>query len=437
MKKRLLIILIACTMLFSGCAYANLGVDGLLYAPKLSEEQAIIHQALIDTVGKDIELKYPRTGDNRSAFVVANIDDEPTDEAIVFYQKINSTEKESNIRINVLDQLDGKWKSVYDLHGIGTEIEKIIISELGSDKGKNIIIGFNMINKNEKTLQIYNYADKKLNNTYSDTYSIMNIMDIDQDLNSELVTVTNSIASKNVVVKIFKSVDGQISNTSALKIEDRTITNLSSEIGYINDKTPAIFMDAVNENGLLQTEVLYFKNDSIKDPMASTSSLLKATNRPVGYNSRDVDLDGIVEIPVTNTFWGYEDSPDEEKMYMTDWYVFNSLYTINKKYSSYFNLNDAYAFMLPSRWQGAVTVKRDTATDEIVFYKYDGKMSDDMIELMRIRVVTKKDMQENINEGYNFVKAKGQIEYFVKLSNDKSEKLVLTMSEVINNFYII
>ena len=147
-KNRYLLLLCAFIMLLSGCAYGNLGVEGLLYAPKVSEEQSLIHKTLIESVGKDIELKYPRMGENRSAFVVANIDNEPTNEAIVFYQKINSTENESTIRINVLDQIDGKWQSVYDLPGVGTEIERIVVSQVGAEKSKYIVIGFNMIRNN-------------------------------------------------------------------------------------------------------------------------------------------------------------------------------------------------------------------------------------------------------------------------------------------------
>lgn len=59
-------------------------------------------------------------------------------------------------------------------------------------------------------------------------------------------------------------------------------------------------------------------------------------------------------------------------MLMTDWYVFDGFNSLKKKNSSYYNINDAYVFMLPSRWQGLVTVKKDNATDEIVFYKYEG-----------------------------------------------------------------
>ncbi len=436
MRKRTAIIFCAFVMLFSGCTYSNLSVEGLLYAPKLSEEQSVIHQALIDSVGKDIQLKYPRTGDNRSAFVVANIDDEPTDEAIVCYEKKNSSDKESTIRINVLDQFDGKWQSVYELHGMGTEIDKIIISKLGEDKQANVIIGYNMININEKALQIYTYYDKVLKNTYSGSYSIMDVMDIDTDNYKELITITNSPASNNAAAAIFKSVNGEILNTSSIKMFEKIVNYTGSVKGKVGDNFPAIFVDSLKENGIIQTEVFYYRFKNIQNPMfAQYDSLMAKTSRPAGYATCDVDSDGEIEIPVTSFFTGYETAPDQDKMLMTDWYVFDGFNSLKKKNSSYYNINDAYVFMLPSRWQGLVTVKKDNATDEIVFYKYEGAITENMTELMRIRVTDRKNTPELRLEGYSIIKSKGQIDYMVKFGSDDS--LVLTMSEISNNLYVL
>ena len=58
-------------------------VENLLKPPKLSEEQEQIYQALIASEGSKISLKYPRTGNYLSAFIVENIDNEPSNEAIV------------------------------------------------------------------------------------------------------------------------------------------------------------------------------------------------------------------------------------------------------------------------------------------------------------------------------------------------------------------
>ena len=75
----------ALSIFLTGCSALNFSVEGLVNAPKLTAEQSQIHEALIKSVGSNITLKYPRNGDHRSAYVIADIDDEPNDEAIVFY----------------------------------------------------------------------------------------------------------------------------------------------------------------------------------------------------------------------------------------------------------------------------------------------------------------------------------------------------------------
>jgi len=385
-----------------------------------------------------IQLKYPKTGDSRSAFVVANIDDEPGNEAIVFYEKLNSTENQSTIRINVLDQIDGKWQSVYDLHGSGTEIDKILISNLGNDKKTSVIIGFNMASKDEKELQVFNYKDKKLNLTYSDSYSIMDIIDLDLDGESELLTITNSLASGIETAKLFKSVDGNMVDTSDTQMENGGVISYSGFVkGLILEDCPALFVDVLKENGILQTEVFYYRYGELKNSTHNNfADLLKQTTRPVGYPCVDVDKDGIVEIPVTSVFWGYEGNA-EKPMLLTNWYAFKDFSTLVNKHQSFYNQNDAYVFMIPSRWTVKVTVKEDTTTDEIVFYQYDGQMSENMTELMRFSVTPKKDGEEMLKNGYSLITSKGQIDYWVKLGKATADGLVLTMAEVLNNFYVL
>lgn len=55
---------------------------------------------------------------------------------------------------------------------------------------------------------------------------------------------------------------------------------------------------------------------------------------------------------------------------------------------------------------------------------------------MRIAVSSKNDSEDHISDGYELIDSKGQLDYFVKLS-DRREKLIPTIDEIQNNFYII
>ncbi|MBQ7981107.1 MAG: hypothetical protein IJ305_05805 [Oscillospiraceae bacterium] len=169
----------------SGCSSAS--VDTLLTPPKLSEEQSAVYDALVKSVGGDIRLQFPRSGDYRSAFVFADIDDEPDNEAIVFYEKAGEAQGGANIRVNIIDRRDGKWTSVYDHAGMGTEIDRIIFSDIGS-KQKSIIIGYTLLS-GEKNVRIYSYGNSMLIPEYSDNYSTMFVSDLERDGTDELILI--------------------------------------------------------------------------------------------------------------------------------------------------------------------------------------------------------------------------------------------------------
>jgi hypothetical protein len=75
----------------------------MLTPPKLSGEEEQIYQALQEAAGSDIRLKYPKSGSYLSAFIIADIDEESGEEAIVFYEKNNLSP--AGLRINILDKI--------------------------------------------------------------------------------------------------------------------------------------------------------------------------------------------------------------------------------------------------------------------------------------------------------------------------------------------
>ena len=105
MKRPLKItLLLSALFMLSGCSL-NAGVDTLLTPPKLSTQQEHIYKALTDYAGTNISLKYPKSGDYLSAFIIADVDGDSENEAVVFYRKnsLNNTD-DSSLRMNILDQ---------------------------------------------------------------------------------------------------------------------------------------------------------------------------------------------------------------------------------------------------------------------------------------------------------------------------------------------
>ena len=192
------------------------------------------------------------------------------------------------------------------------------------------------------------------------------------------------------------------------------------------------------DDGQLRTEIIFYRYSGLQNPVAQRSAdMLSTCTRPAGYYCSDVDGDGVYEIPTTKPMLGYEDAVSEEQLLKTTWCQYKDFYELSPKITGYYSVADGYTLAFPSRWSEAVTVKLDADTGEAVFYKYMGNINADMTELMRIRTVAKEASDEYTYDGYQLIASRGQIDYLVKLPTNKREKLILTIDEVQNSFYII
>ncbi len=432
-----------CVLALSGCSAVSFTVDGLLNAPKLTEEQSEIHQALIASVGSNITLKYPKSGENRSAYVIANIDKEPDNEALVFYEYNSGDIGDNGLRVNVLDKDEnGNWYSVKELAGAGTDVDRVIISPMGDYNQIDVLVGYQTITSEDRTLEIYSYRDGDFNRVGLDTYSVLETLDINSDGYNELITIERSTNAETGAVTAQASLlyvdGGEIVKEDVIDMCSNVVSYASSVTGLLNKEHEAIFVDGINADGNLQTEIVYYRYASLQNPMQiSSDKLLPRCTRPVGYYSADIDGDGIVEIPYTQPMTGYENAISDEMVYLTSWNVYEDFFSLNEKYRGYYALSDGYFLSFPNRWRDLVTVKRDTDTGEMVFYKYGGDINSTMEEVMRIAVSSKNMSDDYINDGYTVIDSKGQLDYLVKLPADKREQLILTIDEVQNNFYIV
>lgn len=439
--KRLTALIISMLLIFSlsGCSIGLGGIDGLLSAPKLSEEQTEIHQALIQHVGDKISLKYPKSGDNRSAFVVANIDNEPTEEAIVFFQYTNPENDTGTVMVEILDQnSDGDWEAVYEFPGEGPVVDQIEIKDLGYDDKPSIIIGYSTLNLEDKQFQIYNYNEGQLSSIYTDKYSIMHVIDLDGKGHNDIIKISTDTDTGKSTASLLRSDNGKIVSVDKISMTSGTSAYVSSVIGKTADGSSALFVDATKSTGIIQTEVVSYSYNKLQNPMVTFSNkLMKKTSRPTRYVSVDIDKDSVVEIPETKAAPGYEgyNDSDEDKLYLTTWKVYKDSYSLEEKYTGFYKISDGYAFMFPDSWKGRVTVKIDNTTGEAVFYKFSGNLIDSNEELLRLNVIDSNDISEYDKQGYVPVRFSDQIAYVAKIS-DTDKELNIDFDMLKSNLYL-
>ena len=139
LKKLIMLILSALlTFILSGCDALMFNADELLLSPMLEGVMYPVQQALEDSVKDKITLKYPVSGEYRSAFVMKDIDGNGVDEALAFY----STTADSTVTMHInIIEFNGEWESKGDLSLVGNGVESVSFADLDGNGRLEIIVG--------------------------------------------------------------------------------------------------------------------------------------------------------------------------------------------------------------------------------------------------------------------------------------------------------
>lgn len=404
----------------SGCTFGA-SIDTLMAPPKLSVEQEQIYSALTNSEGTAISLKYPKSGKYLSAFIIEDIDGDGGNEAIVFYERTNHAADENPLRINILDKDESGWHSGQAMAAEGSEIEKVIISKLGTNDRLNIIIGTSLINRSEKNVSIYNYADGVLQDTtFSNSYSFFDVTDLDMDGHNEFLRLTGASGGEPAVAEAYElNEDGKYyMKSQPLSGNFTEFDNIS--YGKVGSKGKGLYIDALSGTGTVQTDIIYMERDgddfSLKKVFDTPEESAK-TIRTAGCSSFDVDGDGKPDMPFQYVAPCYEGKAEGEQLKLTEWKTINSDNKLEHCYTSYYSLNDGYIFIFPEKWENKVTVKRDIVNDEIVFCTY----SDEGIGRELLRIFCAEDppsREDRITGGYMLMHSKGESSYLACIGSD-------------------
>ncbi len=439
---RVFILALICVMM-CGC---SVSIDSLLTPPKLTEDQNEIYRELINSVGS-VKLKYPKSGDYRSAFVLENIDNEAGIEALVFYESKNVQSGESALRMKILDKNEEKWEAVYDLACPGSEVESITFSSLGSSGNVDIIVCYSMLNQTEKSFTVLNYLDGTPKLLYSSGYSCLEVYDLNNDGLDELLTVTVDKVNKVSVAMMFTNGENGFEKLSETMIFGKAASYNRVSKGKLNEEMPAIFLDYTKGTGQSGSDVLYCYGNTLFCPNSwgSTSDSVNISRVLNDYMaeiySSDIDGDGFVEVPSTTPLPGYELSPKGEQLCAVMWYTVKDDLFILEHYS-YYSGKYRFALLFPNRWRGKVSAIANFADNEIVFVSYDAELGmpgSSANELMRIRAVDKDDAEAV--EAAKGLKVLGESEetIFCCIESDSyyASTMALTESELENSFIVL
>lgn len=368
MLKKVLAMVLATifVMLFTGCDIID-STKEMVAPPELTGEMSMIADALYESVGTNYDLKYPASGDHRSAIVLEDINGDSVFEAFAFYS--TSDDEMTTMHINVICQQGGKWKSVSDQTIVAIGVEMIDFCDLDNNGVQEIFIGWEVNGNNEKQLSVFSFEQNELKQQLIQPYTSFMCCDLDSNGENELFVHLLNTAEKANKAMIYNLSDGQMAQTAGCLMDGSIKSAEAPVLSTLSSGQKAIYINEIKGVGAI-TEVLYLLKGELVNPLLDTVNSFEnmLTLRAASLKIQDINADGILEIPVASDLPNAVE--DGEKLYYTNWCSFNGE-KLSVKLVTVVNTVDGYYLTVPNSMVGYLAVLKDIENHERKFYHYD------------------------------------------------------------------
>lgn len=444
--KKIIAIMLAAVVCFTltGCDFNIVSVYNLMRPPKLSGDSSLLQKAFENSANfsESVIMKTPMSGENRSSYLFYDLDNDETQEAFVFY---SDPAVEDVAYVSAFKKVDENWTCVSNIKGRGEDIYEVNFADINGDGVKELVVSWNSTSQVElanfsdfgssrnRTMTIYSYNGSAFTLIKNEVFTKAFVDDLNGDNTDELFVLNIDLSNqtKNTVGRI-------ISFNSAYEVvneKEFTITGMLEILNIVTDNYivgenvhTRLYIDGLISETAVLTEVIDIEHSDFEISLPlyeSNVSESPLTLRDVRISSRDIDNDGIVEIPTLETLpLGTSisnSSVDVMPLNLTVWSELqdNSLIT---DFRCLLNLTYGYMFIFPEEYFNKVTVVYNTDTTTLTFHLLDenGTFGGEMFSF---RAFSKLNWDEN-NYGYTKLDEKGAYVYgYIMLDKDNAESI--------------
>ena len=342
-------------LLLAGCSMPGepVQVEELLRAPRLSGDYGDIQTALNDWLGESAQLKYPLQGDLLSPFLLQDLDGDGRQDAAVLY----TTAKSSNVCIAILqrDSTDA-WRVRQNVEGLADTVENVRLAQLQPGNAVQLVVGY-MAAQGDHYLAVYSYTNGELATILEQQYEQYLVEDITGGGNQDLILMS-TLEDGGVQIELLTvDKEGSFQQVAVMGLSANRFAGCASvAAGMGADRKHYLVLDGwtgISGNNLASV-LLHFDEDTqqmVPASQISTERLYTASLRNVpGLVSRDLDGDGIVEIPTQPEEAGLLNMSQGRRMDFIVWMDYTSSHP-EKSFGLLDEETNCY-IELPMEWEG-------------------------------------------------------------------------------------
>ncbi len=397
----LCLVLATAVLGFSGCVESDFSSDNIMTAPKVSAVQQSIYN-ILGTDSESVSLVYPQNGDYRSAIIMCDFTGDGYQDAIGFTMRND----DSAVTVNFMTEIGGVWTLISTFKSSTNQVDKVLFGDVTGDGVTDVVIGWGSAKGLANSAGLYYYEDGTVKGfSLGHSYTEIELMDLDNGGAKDIFTVSVATLVSAASVETGNSMANLYSfDNDALVCTHRCVlyNNISSfsgiSLGKSVDGRTCVTVDGIMADGSMITQLLYINPFSGKmlSPL-SFAGVYETYNYfyrapQVALTSRDVDGDGIIEMPICI----YEND-EEKKIYSTDYVIEWVKFDIAARVATsvvkvqIYNREDNYTVDIPESEKDFIRCRRDSKTDTASFYLCEfndyGKVTNET-ELFKIKVFT-------------------------------------------------
>ena len=400
-----------------GCDIFSAETAELLSPPELTGDLLPINTAIKESVGTSYTLEYPSRGNYRSAIIQHDVNKDGTLEAFAFYSTLEHETAKMNI--NAIANNGEKWVSVATQGITAGGVDRIEFSDLDADGIDEILVGWEIYGTSERKLAVYSLGENSLTQRLLEQYTHFTYCDLDEDGRREVFITRSFPAESRNTASLYTLTSVGVTTISSCELDSTAKTLNHPVVSTLSTGKPAIYIDEIKGIGAV-TEVLFFEKGQLQNPfMDPETRETTITLRTATLESRDIDSDGIIEIPIRYEVATVTKSNEGEKQYLTDWCSYTGE-TLTSKLTTYMNLSDKYYYVIPKKWLGSIAILSDPENSLTEIYGFDSENNVSTDRLLYIKAVGKKDWDDGKYKG----------EDVVEIVNNGETSLVCYISEL-------
>lgn len=416
--KSIACLIMAALILFllCGCDVYSADTAELLSPPALSGDISPIADIIKKSVTGDFTMTYPSRGNYRSAVIQNDIDGDGILEAFAFC----STDVDDTVTMymNIISNTDGKWQLAAQQKIVAGGVDRIDFCDLDGDGTDEILVGWEIYGTSEMQLAVYSFTDGKITQRMLQKYNHFVWCDLDGDGGNEILIIKLNIAEQLNSASLYMLSDEGVTESYSCEL-DKTLQSVNEPIvSHLSSGKAAVYIDEIKGVGAV-TEVLFIEKNKMVNPLMNpesreTTDTLRASNISV----KDINNDGIIEIPVQINVPSLTKSDIAEKLYITNWCSYNGE-TLTTQMTTMINSADGYYYSISSKWLGKIAFLKDTDLKLREIYRYDSDNFTTGEQLLSFKTVKKSDWDNGKykNQGYLEITNDEISAYLCKISN--------------------